>query len=40
MDTFTVQNPQNPEVTGTVDETEFENVYSVFGIRISGDRVI
>lgn len=40
MDTFAVQNPQNPEVTGTVDETEFENVYSVFGIRISGDRVI
>jgi len=40
MDTLKVQRLSNSNPTATVYEPEYENVYSVFGINISGDQVI
>ena len=40
MDTFKVQRLHNSKAAGAVEETEYENVYSVFGVNISGDQVI
>jgi len=40
MDTFQVQSLNNSEPQGTIEETEHENVYTVFGINVSGDQVI
>ena len=40
MDTFRAQTLNNSESQGTIEETEHENVYTVFGINVSGDQVI
>ena len=39
-DSLKVQKLRNSETKETVKETEYENVYSVFGINISGNQVI
>lgn len=40
MDTLKVQKLNNQEVKQSVQEVEHENVYSAFGIKVSGDQVI
>ncbi len=40
MDTLNVQKLNNKESKETIEETEHENVYTVFGINVSGDQVI
>lgn len=40
MDTLKVQKLNSQEVKKSVPEVEHENVYSAFGIKVSGDQVI
>jgi hypothetical protein len=40
MDTLKVQTLHNSDAVETVEETEYQNVYTVFGINVSGDQVI
>lgn len=40
MDTLKVQKLNNNEVKQATPEVEHENVYSAFGIKVSGDQVI
>ena len=40
MDTLRVQKLHGSEVKEVIQEEEYENVYSVFGINVSGDQVI
>lgn len=40
MDTLRVQKLHNSDVQDIASEEEHENVYSVFGINVSGDQVI